>query len=79
MKKPVLVCLIVFVALAALHQDVWNWDKTSLAFGFMPKGLLYHMCYSITAAAFWAFVSVYAWPHRLEAWAEDSEEEGSKR
>ena len=77
MKKPVLVCLVVFVVLAVLHQDVWNWDKTSLVFGFMPTGLLYHMCYSIAAAAFWGFVSCYAWPHRLEAWAEDSEEEGA--
>jgi hypothetical protein len=77
MKKHSLVFLAVFVILAVLHQDVWNWNKTSLVFGFMPIGLFYHMCYSIAAAVFWGLVSKLAWPHRLEAWAEESEEEGA--
>ena len=47
MKKPTLVFLIVFVVLAILHQDFWNWDNKNLVFGFMPVGLAYHALYSL--------------------------------
>ena len=70
MKKPVLVCVIVFVVLAILHQDDWNWDNASLILGFMPIGLAYHALYSIVAATFWGIVMKVAWPHELEEWAE---------
>ena len=74
MKKSSLVLLVVFVVLAVLHQDVWNWDNASLVFGFMPVGLAYHALYSLVVAAFWAVVMKMAWPHELEAWAEGGDE-----
>lgn len=60
--------------LAVLHQDTWNWDDVSLVFGFLPVGLAYHAGYSIAVAVFWALVIKFAWPERLEAWANESEE-----
>jgi hypothetical protein len=74
MKQSTLVFVIVFIVLGALHQDVWNWDKgdkpEDWVFGFMPIGLAYHATYSIIAATFWALVTKFAWPHKLEEWAE---------
>ena len=40
MKSAVIV--FVFIALAVLHQDIWNWDNSNLVFGFLPVGLAYH-------------------------------------
>lgn len=70
MKKSTLVFLIVFIVLGVLHQDVWNWDNANLVFGFMPVGLAYHAVYSLVAAMFWAVVMKFAWPHKLEEWAD---------
>ena len=70
MKKTTLIFLVIFVALAVLHQDFWNWDKATLVFGFMPIGLAYHALYSMVAATFWAVVIKVAWPTHLEEWAE---------
>lgn len=64
------VIIAVFIALAILHQDTWNWDKADLVFGFIPVGLAYHAGYSIVAALYWACVVKFAWPTRLEEWAE---------
>lgn len=61
----------VFLVLAALHQDFWNWDNSGAVFGFLPVGLAYHAAYSIVAAAFWFCVIKFAWPTRLEEWAEE--------
>ncbi|MDB4570817.1 hypothetical protein N9Z95_07315, partial [Akkermansiaceae bacterium] len=61
MKKPWII-IAVFLLLAVLHQDFWNWDKADLVFGFMPIGLFYHACYSLIAAGFWALVIKFAWP-----------------
>lgn len=61
------------ILLAILHQDVWNWDNDALVFGFMPFGLFYHACFSLVAAALWICAIRFAWPHKLEAWAEDGE------
>ncbi|MBK1826799.1 DUF3311 domain-containing protein [Haloferula rosea] len=72
MKPAVLVSTIVFIVLAVLHQDVWNWDNANLVFGFLPVGLAYHAAYSIVAATFWAIVMKIAWPTRLEEWADES-------
>lgn len=72
MKPATLVATIVFIVLAVLHQDVWNWDNANLVFGFLPVGLAYHAAYSITAATFWAVVMKVAWPTRLEEWADES-------
>ena len=70
MKQSTLLFLVIFIALGVLHQDVWNWDNADLVFGFMPVGLAYHAAYSLIAAAFWAVVMKFAWPHKLEEWAE---------
>jgi hypothetical protein len=74
MKKPTLVFLIVFIVLAVLHQDVWNWDRADLVFGFLPIGLAYHAAYSLIAALFWAVVMKLAWPHKLEEWADGKDD-----
>ena len=74
MKISTFVFLLVFIVLAVLHQDVWNWDKPDLVFGFMPVGLAYHAAYSLVAAAFWALVVKFAWPTKLEEWAEGRDE-----
>jgi hypothetical protein len=70
MKQSTLLFLVIFIALGVLHQDVWNWDNADLVFGFMPVGLAYHAAYSLIAAAFWAVVMKFSWPHKLEEWAE---------
>ena len=68
MKRWIVIA--VFVILAILHQDIWNWDDSSLVFGFLPKGLAYHALYSIVAATFWGLVVKFAWPEHLEKWAD---------
>jgi len=65
--------IIAAIILAVLHQDFWNWDNGTLVFGFMPVGLAYHACYSLLAAGLWALAVRFAWPHRLEAWAEEGD------
>ena len=72
------VIFLVFVVLAVLHQDFWNWDSARLVFGFMPIGLAYHALYSLVAAAFWAIVMKVAWPHHLEEWADGKENESEQ-
>ena len=74
MKRSTLVFLVVFIVLAILHQDFWNWDSKSLVFGFMPIGLAYHALYSLVAATFWGIVMKFAWPTELEEWAEGGEQ-----
>ena len=69
MKKSGVITII-FIVLAVLHQDFWNWDNATLVFGFMPAGLAYHAAYSLVAATFWGVVIKFAWPHKLEEWAE---------
>ena len=73
MKKPTLVFVTVFIVLAVLHQDFWNWDNANLVFGCMPVGLAYHAGYSLIAAAFWAVVIKLGWPTKLEEWADGGE------
>ena len=67
------VAIAVFVVFAALHQDFWLWNDKTLWLGFLPAGLGYHALYSLAAALFWMLVNHYAWPHRLEAWAEEGD------
>lgn len=74
MKPAVLIAIVVFIVLAILHQDLWNWDNADLVFGFMPIGLAYHAGYSIVAATFWAIVMKFAWPTRLEEWADETDD-----
>ena len=73
MKSVWIPFTIVFVVLAVLHQDVWNWDNADLVFGFLPVGLAYHAGYSVVAALFWAVVVKFAWPEKLEQWSEGEE------
>jgi hypothetical protein len=70
-KKPVLVSILAFIALFALHHDGWNWNNTTLVLGFMPVGLAYHAGYSLVAAFFWYLVTRFAWPHSVEEWADE--------
>jgi hypothetical protein len=74
MKVPSAVFVIVFIVLAVLHHDVWNWDNANLVLGFMPVGLAYHAAYSLVAASFWAVVMKLAWPEKLEEWADEGGE-----
>ena len=69
------IILLVFIALAVLHQDTWNWDKANLFLGFIPTGLAFHALYSIVAATFWFCVIKFAWPTHLEEWAEGGDAE----
>lgn len=72
MKKVVALLAIV---LFLLHQDFWFWGDDRLVLGFMPVGLCYHACYSLAAAALWAFAIKFAWPSEIVAWA-DQEDDG---
>ena len=58
------------VVLAALHQDFWLWADRGLLLGFLPSGLVYHIGYSLAAAAFWLACIRWAWPSHWEQWAE---------
>jgi hypothetical protein len=69
MKSSVII-FVGFLIMAVLHQDFWNWDKADLVLGFMPIGLAYHAGYSLVAALFWALVVKFAWPTKLEEWAD---------
>lgn len=61
----------VVVVLYALHQDSWFWlEARPLVFGFVPVGLFYHACYTVTAALLMWILALYAWPLHLEQDAE---------
>jgi len=62
--------------LAVLHQDVWNWDSKTLVLDFMPIGLAYHALYSLAAALVWMAALRWAWPSGVEAWADETGEDG---
>ena len=57
------------IALLILHQDIWFWKDTSLVLGFIPVGLFYHACFSISVALLGLLAIKYLWPHDLERWA----------
>lgn len=78
MKVPSIVFVIVFVVLAVLHQDNWNWGNANLVFGFIPVGLAYHAGYSLVAATFWAIVIRLGWPTELEEWADGGDGPGEE-
>ena len=55
-----------------LHQDKWWWDDATLVLGFLPMGLAFHALLSIGCAALgWLAINT-AWPHDLEAFAEEN-------
>lgn len=55
--------------LCALHHDFWYWDDTTLVFGFLPVGLVYHIGYSLAAGALWFAMMKFAWPGHIERFA----------
>ena len=64
-----------FLLLFIAHQDFWWWDDETLILGFMPIGLAYHALFSIGCAALgWLAIKI-AWPHDLEAFAEEDSTE----
>ena len=64
--------------LAVLHFDYWYWDDRTLLFGFLPIGLGFHAGFSIACAVVWLMAVRFAWPDRLEAWAEEGPSSGSE-
>jgi hypothetical protein len=58
--------VLVVIAVAAVHQDIWFWTNKALVLGFFPIGLAYHACYSLLASLTMALLVRYAWPHHLE-------------
>lgn len=62
--------------LAALHFDFWYWDDRTLLFGFLPIGLGFHAGFSLACAAVWLMAVRFAWPDKLEAWAEKGPGDG---
>lgn len=65
------------VVLFFAHQDLWNWDDTTLVFGFMPMGLFYHAMFSVAAATVWLLAVKFAWPSEVEAWADELDGDAS--
>ncbi|MGE4551384.1 MAG: hypothetical protein AAEJ57_08330 [Opitutales bacterium] len=63
---------VLFLLMFVLHQDKWWWDDETLVLGFLPVGLAFHALFSIGCAALgWLAIKI-AWPHDLEAFAEES-------
>jgi len=60
-----------FVVLFFMHQDFWWWNDFELVFGFMPTGLAYHAGFSIACSILGWLAIRFAWPHDLEAFAEE--------
>ncbi len=63
--------------LALVHYDFWNWSDRSLVFGFMPIGLAYQALISLLAGLAWFLVVRFAWPDRIEAWADEVDGPGT--
>ena len=59
--------LLLTIVLIVVHQDWWNWDKVSAAFGFLPVGLWYHALYCVAASVLLALFVRFMWPHHLDA------------
>ena len=61
---------VLFLLLFMFHQDFWWWDDASLIFGFLPIGLAYHAAFSLGCALLGWLAIKYAWPHKLQQFAE---------
>jgi hypothetical protein len=60
-------CIWSLVALLlVIHQDNWFWADSTLVFGFMPVGLLYHAGISVAAACLWFAAIVLIWPTGID-------------
>ena len=60
------VVVLLILALAVLHHDVWWWDSRETLFGFMPIGLAWHMAISIAAAVVGWIAVTWCWPAALD-------------
>lgn len=74
MTKPRFIWLLVFL-LFILHQDCWFWNDSTLVFGVVPIGLFYHVTFSLVTGAVWALAWNWAWPHRIEEWADEIQDQ----
>ena len=73
------VIVVLFFVLFLIHQDFWWWEDSTLVFGFLPVGLAFHALFSIACALLgWAAIK-FAWPKKLEIFAEETNEGGEKR
>ena len=59
------------VALLVLRFDWWFWSDDTIVAGFLPIGLLYQALIAIGAGLAWALILRFAWPTRLEEWANE--------
>ena len=67
-----------FLLMFFLHQDKWWWDDETLVAGFLPVGLAFHALYSVACAGLgWLAIKI-AWPHDLEAFAEECSADAEK-
>ncbi len=67
MRSPKAILLYAAAAvLFALHQDWWLWGDSSLVFGVLPAGLLYHIAYCGAASLLFRGLTRHAWPDHLE-------------
>ncbi len=57
---------ILVLVLVVLHQDYWQWDKSTLVFGFLPYSLAYHAGISIAAAVLWLLAVYFCWPDGID-------------
>jgi hypothetical protein len=57
---------ILIAILIVAHQDFWYWTDDTLAFGFLPIGLAYHMGISTAAGIVWFLMVNLAWPKQLD-------------
>ncbi len=64
--------------LVVLHQDNWFWEDDTLVFGFMPVGLFYHACISVSACLVWLLAVNVCWPSDKEAMPEASGNESQE-
>ena len=62
------------VLLMILHHDFWWWEDSTPVFGFLPRGLAWHVMISISAGVVWWLATRYAWPTRLEEQSSSDEE-----
>lgn len=63
---PKYVVWILVALLLVAHQDYWQWMDVTLDFGFLPRGLTYHVVLSIVAALLWILATMFCWPKGLE-------------
>jgi len=76
-RRGQVIILVAFVAMFLLHQDVWWWTDDTLVLGFVPISMAYHIGFSIATAVLWWAAAKWAWPTRLEHWADEAGEDAA--